>query len=246
MWRHGISRCHTWPPLGATAHGSKRYEPTLAKAVKSMLTSTSTEPHDTIYRGAGTCLLMLVHETATKAPSNIPALFDEERLNEARCPLCDSNAPLRSFLWDGSTSAQLPSPEDVAEVVLPVLSQLRMNAQEVVLVFAILERLVEWHGAVLQARSARPIFLAACVLALKLTTDNDVSTRDCYEAVADCFTGLTPLFLARAEEQLLELLDWRVPNDPQLYEGHARALVRAGLPPGAVLHNTSLPELYHG
>ena len=238
MWRHGISRCHTWPPLGATTHGGKRYEPTLAKAVKDM--RTSTKLLNTLYRGAGTSLLLLVYETAAEAHTKrVPALFDE-----ARCPLCDADSPLRSFLWDGSTLAQLPSPEDAAEVVLPVLTQLRMDAPEVVLAIAILQRLVEWHGAVLQARSARPIFLAACVLALKLTTDNNVSTRDCYDAVADCFTGLSPLLLARVEEQLLEMLDWRVPNDPQLFERYARALVRAGLPPGVALHEASLPVLY--
>ena len=239
MWHRGISPSHTWPPLGATTNGGKRYEPTLAKAVKGI--RTSTEPLNTLYRGAGTSLLLLVYETAAEAHTKpVPALFDE-----GRCPLCDGNSPFcSSFLFDGSTSALLPSPADVAEVVLPVLTQLRMDAPEVVLAVAILQRLVDWHGAVLQARSARPIFLAACVLALKLTTDNDVSTRDCYDAIADCFTSLSPLLLARVEEQLLEMLDWRVPNDPQLYEGYARALVRAGLPPGVTLHDASLPVLY--
>ena len=94
-WRHGVSQCHTWPPLGATANGGKRYEPTLAKAVEGM--RTSTEPLNTLYRGAGTCLLMLVYETAAEAhKKRVPALFDE-----ARCPLCDVDAPFcSSFLFE--------------------------------------------------------------------------------------------------------------------------------------------------
>ena len=232
------SHRHTWPPLGATACGGKRYTKTLDQGVETM--RNCDEPLNALYRGAGTVLLTLVHHHAHKALfTHVPPVLDE-----LRCPLCATDAPMRSFLWDGSTLAHLPWAEDVAEVVLPVLTQLRMDAHEVVVAVALIEKLAQNYGAVVQARSARPIFLAACVLALKLTTDDRVTTRECYDAVAGYFTGLSPLLLARAEEQLLELLNWRFPNDPDLYNGYARSLARVGLRDSTALHTMLVPTLY--
>ena len=238
MERAGLLRSHSWPATGPTACGGKRYAHTVAEAVTRM--RQSSEPLAALYRGAGVALLSMVRDAADVAvAAHVPALLDE-----AQCPLCDADAPLRSFLWDGSVPEQLPWENDVAEVVLPVLSQLHMKAQEVVLAVAILEELRQRHNALLQARSARPIFLAACVLARKLATDRDVSTRDCYDALGDCFTSLSPLLLARSEEQLLELLDWRFPNDRATYELYAHALMRSGLPPGVGPTVQLVPRLY--
>lgn len=237
-WDGALTRSHSWPTVGPTACGGKCYGRTVEEAVLRM--RQSVEPLANLYRGAGVCLLTIVHDAAPRAPcKRIPALLDEEK-----CPLCDGDAPLRSFLWDGSAPSQLPWNDEVAEVVLTVLSQLHMKAHEVVIVVAILETLKQKHDAVLQARSARPIFLAACVLACKLTTDKDVCTKECYDAVADCFTSLSPLLLARAEEQLLELLEWRFPIEREQYELYARALVRAGLPPGVAMTAELVPTLY--
>lgn len=229
---------HTWPPLGATSCGGKRRAFARARVAEGM--HAGTETLNALYRGAGTVLGRLVHETAPRARfTRVPALLDE-----AMCPLCDTTAPLRRFLWDGSAPMQLPRVSDVAEVALLVFLQMRMDAHEVVLAVVLLQSLVDRHGAVLQARSARPSFLAACVLALKMTTDYDVTTCECYDAVADHFTALSPLLLARAEEQLLQLLDWRFPNDPELYENCARALSRAGVPHGVAPDAALVPKLY--
>ena len=237
-WNGALTRSHSWPALGPTACGGKCYGRTLGQAVLSM--RQSAEPLAALYRGAGTCLLTIVHAVAPQAAlRRIPALLDE-----AQCPLCDADAPLRSFLWDGSAPSQLPWDDDVAEVVLTVLSQLRMRAQEVVIAVALLETLHRRHYAILQARSARPILLAACVLARKLASDRDVGTKECYDALADCFTSLTPLFLARVEEQLLELLEWRFPTEREQYEMYARALVRVGMPPNVAVTEDLVPRLY--
>ncbi len=238
-WDGALTRSHSWPAIGPTACGGKCYGRTIDEAVLRM--RRSVEPLSNLYRGAGMCLLTIVYEAAARAPyKRIPALLDEQR-----CPLCDGDAPLRSFLWDGSAPSHLlPWNDEVAEVVLTVLSQLHMKAQEVVIAVAILEALRERHHAILQARSARPIFLAACVLARKLASDKDVCTKECYEAVADCFTRLSPLLLARAEEQLLELLEWRFPMEREQYELYACALVRAGLPPGVAMTADLVPSLY--
>ncbi len=238
MARAGLVRSHSWPVTGPAACGGKSYGHTVAEAVTRM--RQSSEPLAALYRGAGVALLSMVHDAAdVAAATHVPALLDE-----TQCPLCGADAPLRSFLWDGSTPEWLPWEDDVAEVVLPVLSLLRMEAQEVVLSVAILEELRQKHNALLQARSARPVFLAACVLACKLATDRDISTRDCYDAVGDCFTSLSPLLLARAEEQLLELLEWRFPTDRAKYELYANALMRSGLPPGVAPTVQLIPQLY--
>jgi hypothetical protein len=75
-----------------------------------------------------------------------------------------------------------------------------------------------------RAHSARPIFVAACVLARKLGTDADIATPECSAAMDDEFDNLSALLLARLEKQLLELLHWRVPLDAEAYESCARAL----------------------
>ena len=106
-----------------------------------------------------------------------------------------------------------------------------MHAADIVLVMALLEELLVKHDpTIMQLHSARPILLAACIVARKLACDNGVSTPQCVDVVATHFTGLTTLQCARIERQLLEYLEWRIPIDPDVYERHTYALLSNGTP----------------
>lgn len=164
----------------------------------------------------------------------VPALWDERVVPLcAAGALCAARAPMASFLWDGSMPAHVvPTLANVSELVRTVVERLCMMASEVVIVMALLESLLVKHDHVLQVHSARPVLLAACILTRKLTRDADLATLTCVAAVEDVFTALTPVLGARIERQLLEYLDWRVPNDPDLYNRHTIELLRSGTPPG--------------
>lgn len=163
----------------------------------------------------------------------VPALWDERAV-----PLCAparrrAGAPVASFLWDGSMPAHVvPTLADVSELVRTVVERLRLQAPEVVIVVALLESLLVKHGHVLQLHSARPMLIAVCVVTRKMTRDGDVATLTCVAALEDVFTALTPALCVRLERQLLEYLDWRIPNDPDVYSRHTIALLQSGTPPG--------------
>ena len=156
----------------------------------------------------------------------VPALWDERVV-----PLCDLDTPVASFLWDGSMPDRMtPRLTDVSELVRMIVERLRMNAQEVVVAVVLLDALCVRHGPIIQMYSARPLFLAACILARKLTRDADTPTPSCVRALEDHFTALTPELGARIERQLLTYLDWRIPNDPEVYKRHTLGLLREGTP----------------
>ena len=156
----------------------------------------------------------------------VPALWDERVV-----PLCDVDTPVVSFLWDGSMPDYLtPRLSDVSELVRTIVTSLRMNPQEVVIAMVLLETLLGLHGQVLQLYSARPLLLSTCILARKLTRDADAPTYMCVHAMQGHFTNLTLQLGARIERQLLEYLDWRIPNDPDTYSRHTLALLKEGTP----------------
>ena len=158
---------------------------------------------------------------------HVPAIWDERVV-----PLCDVGAPVASFLWVGLLPASVvPTLHDVSELVCTIVDRLHMRAADLVLVMALLEELLVKHDAtIMQLYSARPILLAACIVARKLACDNGVSTPQCVRVVTTYFTGLTTLQCARIERQLLEYLDWRIPIDAHVYERHTHALLRNGTP----------------
>jgi len=181
-----------------------------------------------IRNGASAALFAHLQHAHLVGPAvHVPALWDERVV-----PLCAVDAPVASFLWDGSMPANVaPRLADVSELVRTLVERLRLDAHEVVIVMVLLDTVLVRHGPVLQLYSARPLLLAMCTLALKLTRDGDVPTIACVRAMADYFTALTPVLGARIELQLLEYLDWRIPNDPAEYTRHTLALLREGTPP---------------
>jgi len=181
--------------------------------------------------GASNVLHSLLRTThLASVGTHVPMLWDERVV-----PLCAANAPLASFLWDGSMPAHVvPSLTDISELVGTLVKRLRMHAVDVVVVMVLLETLWVKHGPVLQLHSVRPVLLAACFLARKLVQDADTATLTCVAALEDLFTALTPVLGARIEHQLLEYLDWRIPNDPAVYNRHTIALLQFGTPPNTL------------
>lgn len=178
-------------------------------------------------RGASLVLFALVRVAHfTQAIVHVPALWDERIV-----PLCDLDTPVASFLWDGSLPAGIvPRLADVSELVDTVVDRLRLGARELVVAMVLLEALLARQGPMLQVYSVRPLLVATCILARKLTHDREIATRVCVDAMSDYFTALEPLLGSRIELQLLEHLHWRIPNNPAVYERHALALLEEGTP----------------
>ena len=69
----------------------------------------------------------------------------------------------------------------------------------------------------------RPIFLASCVLACKLTRDNDLRLSDLQCRLVDVFDLLERGLLVKLEHQLLEVRPAR-PSIPGPLDAHATEL----------------------
>ena len=161
--------------------------------------------------------------------THVPVIWDERDM-----PLCAIGAPVVSFPWDGSIrDVPLPTLTDVSTVVCMIVDRLCMHASDVVVALVLLQSVCEKHGPVTNRFSLRPILLAACIVALKLTHDSDVSTSGCVEALSEDFTALGTLHAARIEHQLLECLNWEGPSDTDPYRELALALLEWGTPANA-------------
>lgn len=216
---------HTWPMLGRDACRTKRR----IGQVRA-LTARMDAP---LYRGASAALVALLdlakNWRSNGASAHVPGIWDERRL-----PVCGPDAPVASFPWDGTAPDHAPAYRDALELVCVVMDRLEMAAPEVVTAVVILDSFVSAHAGALHPHSARPMLLACCTLACKLTTDADVTTPECCAAVRDCFTSLTALQVARIEEQMLVLLNWSFPTDPEVYRACARNLqIMGGASPTA-------------
>lgn len=222
---------YTWPvPRGA--HHLKDGG-ALEKRRKSVLDSD--EPHAILWRGVGDALWHLLEATPPHC-GRPPALVDEHQL-----PLCDHDSPLVSVPW---TVVEAPRKCDARSFVFDLLDRLEMTPRCAVTAVVLLETLVRQQPRVLCGRSARPLVLATCVLALKFTYDAEVLTNAVFAPLEDLLTGIGPFECALMEEQVLRWLDWRVPNDPRVYELYARELVRVGLRGGQTFDPAAVPPMF--
>ena len=103
-----------------------------------------------------------------------------------------------------------------------------MQISELVLAVVILESLISSANGIFQPQSVRPILIASCLVACKVASDTDVTTLELCNAISDCFTNVTVCQVARLEEQLLVLLDWHIPNNPDIYKARYHAIMMAG------------------
>ena len=179
-------------------------------------------------RGASMVLFALVRVAhLEQAVVHVPLLWDERIV-----PLCKVNTPVASFLWNGSLPTNIaPRLADVSELVHTIVDRLRLGTRDLVIAMVLLETLLVRQGPMLQVYTARPLLVATCILARKLTNDREIATRVCVDAMNDYFTALEPLLGSRIELQLLEHMHWRIPNNPAVYERHALALLQEGTPP---------------
>ena len=222
---------YTWPVPRAAHH--PKDDGALEKRRKSVLDSD--EPHAVLWRGVADAVWYLL-EAHPPQRGRPPTLLDEHRL-----PLCAEDSPLVSVPW---TVVEAPRLHDARSFVFDLLDRLEMTPRCAVTAVVLLETLVRAQPRVLCGRSARPLVLATCVLALKLTYDAEVLTNAVFEPLEDLLTGIGPFECARMEEQVLCWLDWRVPNDPRVYELYARELVRVGLRPGEALDPAAVPPMF--
>lgn len=200
---------HTWPLAGAHDLISKR-------SIAKTRDESDARILDRVLQGASEALFAILLDSthATAPPAHVPALWDERLV-----PLCAPKAPVVSIWYDGSLPAgAVPTLTDLTGMVRAIVEGLYLDAHEVAVAIVLLESLVVRRGHVVRPFSVRPVLLAACIVTLKLTRDVDTKTTQCVECMAECFTALTPRLGALIERQLLEYLDWLIPNDPAVYE----------------------------
>lgn len=204
---------HSWP-MGTDACHGKRFAKALCETLECVHKENT---HlNCMYRGAGIVIASHLEMECTK--THIPALF-----NEFCCPLCDTSSPLRSFVWETKSRVS-----DMVELTRLLMSSLDMKICEVVLAVLILESLVSLKSGIFQPNSVRPILIASCTIACKVASDLDVITLEVCDSISDCFTNLNSRLLARLEEQLLVLLDWHIPMDPDAYTARCSAIMKEG------------------
>lgn len=231
---------YTWPLSRSGAHHAKNLPPDAAPPFDIR---DSDDPVLTLWRGAAGALEALVNGRLSQSHTlaqPLSLLFDEFRV-----PLCDCESPLVSLPW---TETGVPRRCDAETLGVVVIRRLDMTPRCVVTAIVLLETTLRACGTPAQrllcARSARPLFLASCILALKFTYDAEVVTRECFHCVEDLFTGVVATDVAQMEEQILRWIDWKIPNDPRVYELYARELVRSGLRPGQALDATPVPAMF--
>ena len=141
-------------------------------------------------------------------PGQVPAIFDENLH-----PLCDAASTphgIVSFVWTSSTS--VPHLCVMNDFVLFVVSRLDLDLEELVLAYALVEQLINDHPVYVQTNSLRPIFLTACVVAMKVANDLAPSVASCHDCVRDVFTATSVRRMKRMETKLLFLLHFELPT----------------------------------
>ena len=78
----------------------------------------------------------------------------------------------------------------------------------------------------LQSFALRPLLVATCVLAVKITNDEVTTNTERLSRLGLDFTALTPTHLLELERQVLVLLGHRMPSG-QIYQRYADALFGA-------------------
>ena len=93
-------------------------------------------------------------------------------MNERRYPLCGLGAPMRatSFMWSELIWGldDVPPEHAVLDVVVLLVSQLRLTLQDLVLAFVIFESCLWKNPLILRRYTFRPLLLSCCAIALKV------------------------------------------------------------------------------
>ena len=156
----------------------------------------------------GVAFAMRVLMERFAVPGNVPKVFDERRF-----PLCRPNAPggIISFVW---TDLPVPRLHTVHDFVLLVVSRLHLTLKEVVYAYEIVEKLVNDQRVYAQAHCMRPLFLTACVIAMKTINDRPYKIGSFHRRLRDVLTATSIPLMMAMERQLLAMLGFRLPGSP--------------------------------
>ena len=174
--------------------------------------------------GVAFALSVLLRDFVEPEPVPVPVPMT---LNERRTPLCREDSPLVSFIYtEPHDDLPTPSISVTCEFVQVLVSRLGMQTAEVVFAYVLVETLVRRAPQAIKTFSVRPVFLTACMVAIKVARDDIVTTRHVFANIEDVFTGLTLRGLIQKEFELMRLLDFRLPNG-SIYQRYADAIFAA-------------------
>ena len=148
-------------------------------------------------------------------------------INERVMPLCDIDSPLVSFIWaELHPDLDFPPVAAINDFVTVLAERLHMTVNDLVLAYVLFEKVIIAQRSTLRSFTVRPLLVAASVLAVKISSDEVITTADCFAALEADFTALDSYHLTDLMTQLLIILGYRIPSGP-IYQTYADALFAA-------------------
>lgn len=164
--------------------------------------------------GAGRVFIHQLHECT---PKNgwIPQI-----LSECGSPLADPGVPMCSFVWTEPAYILAARTTGYAaeEFVTIAARCLNLAPNELVTSVVIFEACLSEHPSVLKLHTFRTLALACFCLAKHVCMDNNITSAHLSDALFPYFAGMCPKRLALAQEQILVILNWRIPLRKETYD----------------------------
>lgn len=143
-------------------------------------------------------------------------------------PLCSSESRLVSLPWIPIKCAKLvPRRVVIEEYLCTLAARLGTVESDLIVAYVLLENLVRLQPSELRVQTTRPLLLVCVIVAMKIGADAIVTTKAAFECVEDVLDATAADHLGRMEWRLMELLDWRLSPDPEVYETYRLALLGA-------------------
>ena len=151
-------------------------------------------------------------------------------LNERIHPLCNAASPIISFEHTDLfllNHGYVPSPVTIYCFVSVVVECLDLTPKELTVALVILENIICGGPGVFRVHTVRPLFIAACIVALKFTLDERIRTAECYLTLRKVFTAMTAKHTMRIEATVLAIIGYSIPQG-SIYQAYANSLWAEG------------------
>ena len=164
--------------------------------------------------GVGRVFIHQLHECTPKNG------WTPQILSECESPLADSWVPMCSFVWTEPMDTLVTRATGFAaeEFVMIAARCLHIEPNELVTSVVIFEACLSKHPSLLKPHTFRTLALACFCLAKHMCMDNDITSTHLSDALFPYFAGMCPKRLALAQEQILVILNWRIPLKKETYD----------------------------
>ena len=148
--------------------------------------------------------------------------------SERFVPLCSAESPLVSFPWRMTGSAKpMPRAVLIEEFMHALAARLGALESDIIVAYILFERLVRPYPSQLRIQTTRPLLLVCVIVAMKANADETITTGAALACIEDVLDAVYAEDIAAMEWQLMELVDWRVIPEPDVYQTYRLALLDA-------------------